>query len=646
MSIFAVALLSAAIVQSSPIEGTWRAWLDSPGGELPFGLEIEAKGQELRAFLLNGSERIDIPVTSFDAGQLQLEMPHYDSRIEAQLNGDMLTGTWRKRRKIDDWTEMSFNAQRGKLPRFHEVDAMPSAEIDGRWKVYFESSEEPAVGIFKTNSEHQLEGTFLTSTGDYRFLAGDFVGGELRLSCFDGAHAFLFNARLNDNGTLSGGFWSRDTWYETWTAHPDDQAALPDAFEQTSWDHEVALADVIFPDLDGEPRSLSDPQFAGKARIIQVFGSWCPNCNDEGRYLSELVETYGERGLSILGLAFELTGDHERDAGQVRRYLKRNDVNYPVLIAGTADKTGATRAFPALDFVRSYPTTIFLRQDGSVRALHSGFTGPATGDAYLQLREEFETLIEELLAEPAEDLSAKKNFLLPREFQETDGSDFPKTITFSKAEDGLMAHVKNESQSKRSSNLNINIAVRLGSVHLSGSSLLFADEILRADYKLSILYDPRRFERRFMPPKLIEEYGKISDEVWLSKTTDTRVSVRSEAIYQTARRIKSRGELATTMTETWLKDPGLRVELAAIWSIGVLRDEALRHHLMDRLSDTNASVRRESIIALSRLQPMPQESNIDVSRLQAYAEFSSRLSELETDPDVYVRQAVAEAQAQ
>jgi len=61
--------------------------------------------------------------------------------------------------------------------------------------------------------------------------------------------------------------------------------------------------------------------------------------------------------------------------------------------------TPASKAFPLLDRVRSYPTTIFLHADGRVRAVHTGYTGPATGPAYDHLRAEFESLIEELLAE-------------------------------------------------------------------------------------------------------------------------------------------------------------------------------------------------------------------------------------------------------
>ena len=144
-------------------------------------------------------------------------------------------------------------------------------------------------------------------------------------------------------------------------------------------------------------RKLTDTEFAGKARLIYVFGSWCPNCHDAAAYFADLKKKY--KDLSILGLAFELTGDFDRDANQVRRYLKRHNVDYPVLIAGTADKTDATKKLGLLDRVRSYPTTIFVDGKGSVHAVHTGFAGPATGKAYVQLKQKFESTIEQMLKE-------------------------------------------------------------------------------------------------------------------------------------------------------------------------------------------------------------------------------------------------------
>lgn len=393
--------------------GQYRAWLDCPGGQLPFGLEMAGEPGDWEVHLINGEERIAVPETHWDhaTSEIVFAMPHYDSEIRAQvsLEGGRFDGTWRKRRGLDRWVEMPFHAVYGKEHRFHPQPALPGQQVDhapdgtsrfaGRWAVRFSSSEDLAVGIFEEGEDHRVSGTFLTTLGDYRYLAGRHDGSRLRLSCFDGAHAFLFTATLSADQTLQGDFWSSDTWHETWTARPDAEIALPDSFDEVRWNPEVDLAELRYPDSTGTLRSLGDPRLRGKVTVLSVFGSWCPNCNDEAALWSELHARFADRGLGIIGLAFELTGDTDRDLRQVARFRARHDLKYPVLLAGTADKEKASAAFPAIDRIKSYPTAIFLDHEGKPRAIHSGFAGPATGKEHQRLRDAYLDLIETLLAE-------------------------------------------------------------------------------------------------------------------------------------------------------------------------------------------------------------------------------------------------------
>lgn len=383
--------------------GPWRAWLESPGGELPFGLEIAREGAKLSATILNGEERILVPSATTEDDELVLDMPHYDSAIRARISpyGTRLTGEWKKRSGAERWTVMPFRAEAGDAPRFRpieEVRVMTQA-LQGRFAVKFEKSDDPAVAILRQGTGSSIEGTILTTTGDYRWLAGSMEGVRLRLSCFDGAHAFLIDASLDAQDVLRGRFWSGDRWQEGWEARPDPRAALPDEFDQVHWKDGFGLADLRYPDLDGKMRSLGEPEFAGRAIVIQVLGSWCPNCHDETAYLSKVYDRYRERGLSVVGLAFEHTGDFARDAEQVKRLRARHAVKYPILLAGLSDKKKAAEAIPALDRVLAFPTTIFLHGDGRVRAVHSGFAGPATKEEHEKLTRRFEALIAELLAE-------------------------------------------------------------------------------------------------------------------------------------------------------------------------------------------------------------------------------------------------------
>ena len=81
-------------------EGRWHAWLDSPGGPLPFELEITGEDGELGVRIINGDERIRVPRVEAIEDRLVLGMDHYDSRIEASVQdqGRALDGLWSKTR--------------------------------------------------------------------------------------------------------------------------------------------------------------------------------------------------------------------------------------------------------------------------------------------------------------------------------------------------------------------------------------------------------------------------------------------------------------------------------------------------------------------------------------------------------------------
>jgi len=394
-------------------QGEWRAWLESPGGDLSFGLDLQGAPDDWECWILNGEERIPVPSTTWDSisSEMVFSIPHYDSEIRASisLDGSRLDGTWKKRRGLDRWVEMKFHALAGGPKNKRPMPALPgehrdhasdgSSNFGGRWAVHFDSSKDVAVGLFEEGEDHSMSGTFMTTLGDYRYLAGFHNGPILELSCFDGAHAFLFRAVLRDDLTLDGNFWSSDSWHESWSAEPNPTIELPDSFEEVQWDANFDLSKLKYPDHIGNVRSLADASLQGKVRILSIFGSWCPNCNDEAELWAELDKRYADRGLQIVGLAFELTGDEKRDLKQVQRFRKLHGLNYPVLLAGVADKEQAQRSFPAVNQVKSFPTAIFLDHEGKARAVHSGFAGPATGKAHQRLRDAYIDLIESMLAD-------------------------------------------------------------------------------------------------------------------------------------------------------------------------------------------------------------------------------------------------------
>jgi thiol-disulfide isomerase/thioredoxin len=241
------------------------------------------------------------------------------------------------------------------------------------------------------------QGTFLLNSGDYRYLAGRLDGDRLRLSRFDGAHAFLFDARLGTDPALQGEFWEADLFHESWSARPDADAALPDPFGLLSWSGPVDLAALSLTDPTGRSRSLAEPEFRGKGLIIEILGTWCPNCQDASAVLTDLRERYHDQGLKVVAVAFEMTEDFERNAEQVILYSERHEIDYPVLLATGEAGSSPSRLFPTIHGNFGFPTLLFLHPDGNVFRTHTGFAGPATGDAHVQLRRKLESVVQQLL---------------------------------------------------------------------------------------------------------------------------------------------------------------------------------------------------------------------------------------------------------
>lgn len=403
-SVLALLLATSVSLAEDVKPGAFKAELGTPGGPIRFDLHLARKADKWSASVVNALETIAIPQVDVSGDEITLAFPHYDSAIKGKMTDGQIVGRYRKRRGPEKWGEMDFRAV--PVTNAKPAKQMEFKKIAGRWSVKFSKSEDRSIGVFSIRPrDKQPWGTFLTTTGDYRYLTRQNADAEnqIELSVFDGAHAFLFRMELDFEGNLAGEFWSGNSWHERFIGERDPKAELPDAFRLTTVLKGANLNELKYPDLQGNLTSLGDKKFAGKARIIQVFGSWCPNCHDAALYLSKLQKKYGDKGLSIVGLAFEHTGEFERDVEMVRRYMKRHKTTYPVLLAGLSDKGKATQQFPLIDRVRSYPTTIFIRADGTVRAVYTGFSGPATGTAYAKLGKRFEAIINELLETSADD---------------------------------------------------------------------------------------------------------------------------------------------------------------------------------------------------------------------------------------------------
>jgi len=159
--------------------------------------------------------------------------------------------------------------------------------------------------------------------------------------------------------------------------------------------------DFRFPDLDGKLVGINDARFKNKVVVIQIMGSWCPNCMDETQFLSNYYKTNKNRGVEMIGLAYEYSTDNARSVKTLRKFKDRFAVDYPILITGVtaSDSLRTEKTLPQLTSIKSFPSTIFIGRDGRVKKVHGGFFGPAT-DQYKEYVQAFEETMNSLLKTP------------------------------------------------------------------------------------------------------------------------------------------------------------------------------------------------------------------------------------------------------
>ena len=404
--IIMVLLAVTAMAQPKPLNGWWRGQLQRADGKsIIFNFEwLTEKGKPAWS-IRNASERIRVTDIQAKGDSLIVQMPVFESqfRLKKSKDGSTLTGNWIKGGALKT-TVIPFLATRGGQRFENTGDA--SFNVNGRWTAAFISNSnadtyEPAVAEF-TQRVNYVTGTFLNPTGDYRYLEGLVSNDTLQLSCFDGGHAFLFTAVINSNNSITNGwFYSGASFKQPWKASKNDTASLPT--------DEVAMylrpgqekLHFSFKDLEGKQVSINDDRFKNKVVVVQLMGSWCPNCMDETAFLSDYYNKNRYRGVEIVSLAYEYSTDRERSVKTLKKFQQRFNVQYPMLITGVTvtDSLRTEKTLPELTPIKFFPSSAILDKKGRVRKLDTGFNGPATGDHYLQYKKEFQDTIDRLLSE-------------------------------------------------------------------------------------------------------------------------------------------------------------------------------------------------------------------------------------------------------
>jgi len=403
--VFIIALISASCgkKQMDVSKGNWRGTVqlneNTSESLMPFLFYWNKdKDNKDEITIINADEKIAVNEILYSGDSVFIKLPVFKDEIRAKLiSKDSLVGLYYHTGSRSKYT-MPFYATAGKKERFDVELKQPVIDVSGRWETTVEpgdSGEYKIIGEFKQTG-NKVTGTFLTTSGDHRYLDGLVSGNKFMLSSIDGNHTLLITADINKDGNLENGLLiGGPKWREKWIAKKNEQFRLPEPDSITKVKNGTGVIDFTFADLTGKRISLSDSKYKDKPVIVQLMGSWCPNCMDETKLFNELYEKYNPKGLQIIGLCFE-SNNFEESVERIERFVKQLNAKYDFLYAGEVGRN-ISEILPFIDKLNGYPTTLYLNKEHKISKVYTGFSGPGTGEHYKETKAEIIKTIESLL---------------------------------------------------------------------------------------------------------------------------------------------------------------------------------------------------------------------------------------------------------
>jgi thiol-disulfide isomerase/thioredoxin len=394
---FSVAMFFAIapIAMAQSLAGRWDATVKVNGLDIPFRFELSGEGSNIKGSFFNGEERITSTAGRFENGLLALSWDDHASKLEANFHDGILEGKYLRAGR-DEKSNYPFSAKRYSPPAAAKGN-VPS--IAGMWVIPAESSKgEKAWRFIVRQKGAEVSAAILRIDGDTGALTGTYQEGKFALSHFDSARPMLLEVTRQADGSLElleNGKTKRTAvrWDE---ARAKGLPEPTDPLKHTSVKDPTEPFQFRFPDLNGKVVSNADSRFRGKVVLVNISGSWCPNCHDEAPFLAELYKKYRDQGLEIVALSFE-EADQLKDLSRLRAFIKRYGIEYTVLVGGEPSEA-KDKLTQAVNW-NSWPTTFFLGRDGLVRSVHAGFPSSASGDLYREAKQEFTAEVQRLLRE-------------------------------------------------------------------------------------------------------------------------------------------------------------------------------------------------------------------------------------------------------
>jgi thiol-disulfide isomerase/thioredoxin len=389
--IFGAAGLAAA-AQSSP-DGLWTGSAQVNGQAVPFALQISGSSDAVEGALVNGSHRSRSSSGSFSDGHLVLQFDEFANTIDATLSDATLSGTFGRAGHT-----VPFTAQRNVAPA--AASANPP-HIAGDWQISVEGPKGEHTWTLRVRqSGANVDAVIQRIDGDTGDLYGTWRDGQFVVSHFTAAGPSFAVLKPQPDGSLQVFTFTHSNGLQPLPAHrltakrEAGVDTVADPLRHTTLANPAQPLAFRFPDLTGKIVASTDPEFRHNVVIVSTGGSWCPNCQDEAPFLESLYQRYHDRGLEIVEVSFEESAQLANPA-RLRAVIRKFGITYPVLVAGTPDQLD--EKFPGVEGLNCWPTTFFVGRDGLVKAIHTGYSGPATGKENATLERETTALVQRLM---------------------------------------------------------------------------------------------------------------------------------------------------------------------------------------------------------------------------------------------------------
>lgn len=392
---FGFLLIMMSCFSKPKIDGNWKIDIALQDKVLPVLVTFSSDyGDKLTGHLINGAEKLQLEGTLTEGNRFEVSIAAHYAKLSGKFKGNKIEGEWIRTNKEN--FKVEFKGARTSLDFLfteYENEKTPLS-LDGKWKIQLDDKK-IGLGVFEQEGS-RVQGSILTSTGDYRYLDGHITENKIYLYGFDGVFSFIFEGVLEKDQFVAN-MYSGISDQKKVTGFRDEKFLLADPLTLTEKLNDAPVK-LSLKNIDGAVVDLDQGEFKNKAKVIQVFGSWCPNCHDESTFFAKWRKSNSEKldEIKFIAVSFEKASSRAEALKNLQRARKKLGMDYDVVLADFDNSVKVTDVLPLKSSV-AFPTTIYLSRDNKIQKIHTGFSGQATGEYFEAFTKDFNQTIESLL---------------------------------------------------------------------------------------------------------------------------------------------------------------------------------------------------------------------------------------------------------